>query len=113
MKEASSIPWETLAWGMGLLVSGVVLYYLASAGAWYFIYHSAATRSPGRARFVRAVFRGMAAEVDDHRAKVDPEVLARSDARIVEHTKIYGKKALGCAVWLLLLALTIVVVGRL
>ena len=50
--------------------------------------------------------------MDDYRATADPENLAQTDTLIVEHTKIYVKKALGCTVWILLLALTIFVVGR-
>lgn len=107
-----TLAWGLLLWGMGALVGLVLLSYLVAVSAFFYIYHSAATRIPGRARLVRALFRRSAAEVDDYRATADPENLAQTDTLIVEHTKIYVKKALGCTVWILLLALTVFVVGR-
>ena len=113
MIEASTLPWRHLAWGLGILIAVMILYYLVAGLAFFYIYHAAAARRTGLARLVRALFRRSAAEVDDHRSKLDPGILARSDARIVEHTKIYVKKALGCSVWILLLALTIFLVKNL
>ena len=59
--DVSTLAWGPLLWGMGALIGLVLLCYLVAVSAFVYIYHSAATRIPGRAKLVRAVFRGYAA----------------------------------------------------
>jgi hypothetical protein len=111
--EASALSWKSLAWGIGLVAALVLLYYAVYVSAWLYLYNCAATADPRRGRLVRALFRSIAVDIDRHRAELDPDVLARSDARMARNMGIYGRKALGCALWLALLGLTFFLVSRL
>lgn len=67
---------------VGVLLLGVVVYYAVAAAAFLRLFFAAMDPSGRSGRWARKLFRGTAAEIEDFRRGIDPQVLATIDVRM-------------------------------
>ncbi len=66
----------------GVLLLGVAIYYAVAAAAFLRLFFAAMDPSGRSGCWARKLFRGTAAEVEDFRRGIDPQVLATIDVRM-------------------------------